>query len=281
MPAQNLARYLEWKISFCYMFIGLNYNIKTKKDNIMYLCYVKDENVFYVSQYFGYALSDFCDCLILKEKIIPTEINLSDKNNDKDIFKYLNNIMIMQSHYIENLDYYKKHEEFRKQFIEEKDKEEKAIVGLKKDQKAFSDYCKKVDEEFEIKCFECLKERLEKAKINIVEEIFELPFLLDGKQLAFRKISPTLSIYENGVENLVRLPVKKLVTLFIDGKYVHVEPASIYMDKFKDLKAPLVENSKKNKNSEGEKSFPELFKQAKNKYIEDSFELGLLKKKIK
>lgn len=248
----------------------------------MYLLHEK--NVFYINQYFGYSLISFCDFLTSKKyNINPTKINLLEEKDEKNIYDHLKDVM--QLYYIEGVSYCRRYEKFLEQFNKDRNIKYKDYVKSKfkeaiispNDVLSINDYRKKMNEKFDMECFVHLKDQLKHAKIYTNEEIYDLPFSLEGKQLAYKRVHYTLHIYENHIENVIKLPSKKTVCFLINGEYIHIEPDSMNVVGSNELKQPIYDGVDQNTTMLNvEKSFPKLFSQIKNRHIEDSFKLGLL-----
>lgn len=216
----------------------------------------KRENCFYVSQSFGYALSDHLqDCISNKSAILikQKESTISDK---KSIFSDILNSMIFSSHYIENSKFYKDFKSFSKQYYQ----------SLNKDQRDNYD-----DELEDNKKFDVFSSYFEGSCIHTSTDIYKMPYLLEGEQLGMHVESQSWIVYEDGIRKEYPMMTRYLSCLLHDnGDYIHIEPefgAS-------ELQTPYVEENKKDVDKA--RPLSELFRLSRQAVIDDALILKVL-----
>lgn len=226
-----------------------NYVLKDEKDD----CYL-------VAQWFGYSLVSLAQNLIYDGKAQNIRQYIEKITDKKEIFEFIFSNMGFSSHYIEDSKFYLDYTKYSREEYKKRDKSE------------VSDYEEQDRKEKEER-FPIFESYFEDSRVEFKTKLYSIPYLLDGKQLGFRKIEQLWYVVENGEMKEYRLSTKGLICyLNNDGNYTHIEP-----DLFNNgLETPHVE---KERVEDKKLSVPDMFAEAHNRMIEDALEIGILQQK--
>lgn len=224
------------------------YVLKDEKDD----CYL-------VAQWFGYSLVSLAKNLINEGKAQNIKKYIEKITDKKQIFEFIWNNMGFSSHYIEDSKFYLDYTKYSREEYKKREKSE--VIDYEEEDR------KEKEERFPI-----FESYFQDSCLEFKTKLYSIPYLLDGKQLGFRKIEQFWYVVENGKMKEYRLSTKGLICyLNDDGSYTHIEP-----DLFnKGIETPHV---KKERVEDKKLSVPEMFAEAHNRMIEDALEIGILKK---
>lgn len=256
----------------------------------MYLTFSKENNCYLVNQTFGYALSGVFQDLHKKNKLKLCKVNEEVETDVVEIHETLLNMMVFSSHYFEDSLYYKKYMEAYKGFFDSirNTEEYLSMSDFKKRSKNYEEYKQYFDDlekKAEEKCLVVAKELLLGAKIDKKEEYYKTEFFIQNKPLFYHKVERKLTVIENGKEVEFQLITLKLSSVFENGKFVHVEPASLYTEE--NLECPITpERKEENKKKIKEINSPNYTRKEKGicwtkgyyRIIEDAITLGIMSK---
>lgn len=241
----------------------------------MYLYFSNDQNCYYVQQFFGYALQHVAIKTISSLKIESEKTNNETISDPVEIYKSLLGLMILSEHYIEDSLFYKKYIDL---LHKNNEKSEFNKEGLSREE--LREYYQKQEEEFDKEAFLILRDDLKNSKITSVENLYVLPYLLEGKQFGFRVIEKTLYIYENGKEVKYNLPTKKLSCIISNEEFVHIEPSlGMIQEKLGiTLDYPRIQREIVKSENDKKKHLGLIFAEGYEQTFQDAIEIGLIQK---
>lgn len=229
------------------------YVFKDEKDD----CYL-------VAQWFGYSLVSLAKNLINEGKAQNIRQYIEKITDKKQIFEFILNNIGFSSHYIEDSKFYIDYVKYSRQEYEKRDK-------LNRPEEV--DYEEEDRKEKEER-FPVFESYFEDSNVDLKTTLYSIPFLLEGKQLGFRKVEQSWHVIEDGEMKEYSLSTKGLICYINDdGSYTHIEPDLLN----RGLETPHVEKERVN---DKKISVPEMFAEAHNRMIEDAIEIGVLKKII-
>lgn len=245
----------------------------------MYIVFEKSKERFLVDHNFGHGLAYYMFDFIKDNKLKPTKVNVSTMTHERDIYEFIDNFIILSSHYIEESLLYKSLIEFIENYAlkymgdDYISREEFEIMSRLQSPKEREQTKRMRNKKFDQAAMSHISHFLKDAKLEKHSLFYSLPFFLEGKQLGFHVQKQFLTLIENGKPVKYTLLELHLTNIVVDGQYFDIAFNYEFMKSSEILQCPNNKNREKSKSKEKYN-----LSQAYKEIVEDALSLGIITK---